>query len=118
MIQGIERGWSRWGGVSSSQGVIRCLPGVVNCRLGSCSQMRMLMHDAYASIYRISMLIFKISQLICTNFLVSMQYMKSQSIKCKGIYIRVCNDMFPVHFMNNPLTNSTHLMHVDWKSSN
>jgi len=52
------------------------------------------MHDAYVSIYRINMLIFKISQLICTNFMVSMQYRKSQSIKYEGICIEVCNDVF------------------------
>jgi len=37
----------------------------------------MPMHDAYASIYRINMMIFKISQLNGTNFMVSMQYKKS-----------------------------------------
>jgi len=46
------------------------------------------MHDAYASIYRINMLIFKISQLNCADILVSMQYRKSQPIKCEGICIR------------------------------
>jgi len=74
------------------------------------------MHDAYASIYRINMLIFKISQLNCTNFLVSMQHKKSQPINCEGICIRVCSDVFPMRFMRNPLTNSSHLMHADWKS--
>jgi len=37
----------------------------------------MPMHDAYASIYRISSLIFKISQFNRADFLVSMQYKKS-----------------------------------------
>jgi len=37
----------------------------------------MPMHDAYASIYRISMLIFKISQLNFADIIVSMQYRKS-----------------------------------------
>jgi len=36
------------------------------------------MHDAYTSIYRISMLIFKINQLNCVDILFSMQYRKSQ----------------------------------------
>jgi len=41
------------------------------------------MHDAYASIYRINMLIFKISQLNCADFLVSMQYRKSQQLNVR-----------------------------------
>jgi len=76
------------------------------------------MHDAYARIYRISMLIFKISQLNCTNILVSMQYSKSQPIKYEGICIRLCSDVFAMRFMNNPLINSSHLMHAHWKSCN
>jgi len=46
------------------------------------------------------------------------QYRKSQPIKCEGIYIRVCSNVFPMRFMNDPLTNSSHLMHAHWKSSN
>jgi len=38
------------------------------------------MHDAYASIYRISMLIFKINQLNCVDILFSIQYKKSQQL--------------------------------------
>jgi len=53
------------------------------------------MHDAYASIYRINMLIFKTSQLNCANILVSMQYIKSQPIKCEGICIRDALMCFP-----------------------
>jgi len=41
------------------------------------------MYDAYASIYRINMLIFRISQLNCADFLVSMQYMKSQQLNVR-----------------------------------
>jgi len=64
------------------------------------------------------MLIFKTNQLICIDILVSMQYRKLQSIKYKGICIRSFNDVFPMCFMNNPLTNSSHLMHAHWKSCN
>jgi len=39
--------------------------------------------------------------------------MKSQSIKCEGICIKVCSDVFPIRFMNN-----SHLMHAHWKSCN
>jgi len=45
--------------------------------------MGMPMHDAYASIYRINMLVFKISQLNCADFLVSMQYRKSQQLNVR-----------------------------------
>jgi len=48
----------------------------------------MPMHDAYASIYRISRLIFKIIQLNRADFLVSMQYRKSQQLNVRGIWIR------------------------------
>jgi len=67
------------GGVelSSSEGVVRVLLGMVKYRFGSYLKMRMPMHDAYASIYRINMLIFKISQLNCSDILFSMQYKKS-----------------------------------------
>jgi len=41
------------------------------------------MHDAYASIYRISMLTFRISQLNCVDILFSMQYMKSQKLNVR-----------------------------------
>jgi len=41
------------------------------------------MHDAYASIYRISKLIFKISQLNCAEYLVSMQYRKSKQLNVR-----------------------------------
>jgi len=41
------------------------------------------MYDAYGSIYRINMLIFRISQLNCADFLVSMQYKKSQPINVR-----------------------------------
>jgi len=61
------------------------------------------MHDAYASIYRINMLIFKIGQLNRADILVSIQYRKSQPIKCEGICIRLCSDVFPMRFMNNTL---------------
>jgi len=53
------------------------------------------MHDAYASIYRINMLIFKISELNCADILFSMQYRKSHLIKCDRIYIRVVVMCFP-----------------------
>ena len=43
----------------------------------------MSVHDAYASIYRINMLIFKISQLNYADFLGSMQYMKSQQLNVR-----------------------------------
>jgi len=63
------------GGVefSSSKGVVLYLLGMVNCRFGSCYRIGMPMRDTYACIYRINMLILKISQLICTNFLVLMK---------------------------------------------
>jgi len=64
------------------------------------------------------MLIFKISQLICTDFMVSMQYRKSKPIKYKGICIRVCSHVIPMRFMNNLLTNSSNLMHAHWKPCN
>jgi len=75
------------GGVelSSSKGATRDLLGMVKSRFGSYKQMRMPMHDAYASIYRISKLIFKINILNCADFLVSMQYKKSYPIKCERI---------------------------------
>jgi len=63
-------------------------------------------------------LIFKINQLFCTDFMVSMQYRKSQSIKCDVICIRVFIDVFSMRFMNNPLTKNSHLMHAHWKSCN
>jgi len=53
------------------------------------------MHEAYASIYRINMLIFKISQLNCADILVSMHYRKSQPIKWEGICIRDVVMCFP-----------------------
>jgi len=78
----------------------------------------MPMHDAYACLYRISMLIFKISQLICIDILVSMQYRKSQLIKCYGICIRAFSDVFPMCFMCYLLKNSSQQMHAHWKSCN
>ena len=71
--------------LSSSKGAARALLGMVKSRFGSYYQMRMPMHDAYASIYRIKRLIFKISQLNCADFLVSMQYRKSQHLNVRGI---------------------------------
>jgi len=53
------------------------------------------MHDAYPSIYRINMLILRISQLNCADFLVSIQYRKSQPIKYEGICIRDIVICFP-----------------------
>jgi len=53
------------------------------------------MHDAYVSIYRIDMLIFKISQLNCADILFSMQYKKSQPINCEGIRISDAVMCFP-----------------------
>jgi len=47
------------------------------------------MHDAYVSIYRINMLIFKISQLNCADFLVSMQYRKSQQLNVKEFVLEM-----------------------------
>jgi len=41
------------------------------------------MHDAYASIYRISKLIFKISQLNFAEYLVSMQYRNSKQLNVR-----------------------------------
>jgi len=41
--------------------------------------------NANASIYRISRLIFKISQLNRADFLVSIQYRKSQQLNVRGI---------------------------------
>jgi len=76
------------------------------------------MDNAYACIYRISVLIFKINELICTNILVSMQYKKSQSINSNGICIRAFSDVFPMCFMCYSLKNSSHQMHSHWKSCN
>jgi len=44
----------------------------------------MPMHDAYASIYRISMLIFKISQLNCADFQFFNAVQEITTIKCEG----------------------------------
>jgi len=71
--------------LSSSKGAARDLLGMVKSRFGSYQQMTMPMHDAYASIYRINRLIFKISQLNRADYLVSMQYRKSQQLNVRGI---------------------------------
>jgi len=47
------------------------------------------MHDAYASIYRISMLIFKISQLNRVDILVSMQYRKSKQLNVREFVLEI-----------------------------
>jgi len=46
------------------------------------------MHDAYASIYRISMLIFKISQLNCVDIIFFNTVQEITTIKCVGICIK------------------------------
>jgi len=46
------------------------------------------MHDAYASIYRINMLIFKISQLNGANILFFNAVQEITKIKCEGICTR------------------------------
>jgi len=64
------------------------------------------------------MLIFKISQLVCTYMMDSMQYRESKLVKCNGINIRAFSDVFPMHFMCYPLKTNSQQMHAHWKSCN